>query len=158
MLRSVPVILLSARAGEESRIEGLAAGADDYLAKPFSARELTARISAHLELARVRREATAALSQSEQQLRLALDAAAMGTFLWDVATDRAESDSRMRSLFGLPAGSHAHAQAGPGVRDSSGRQGPIWAMPWLRRSTREEPGSYIRISGCGSRTAPTAGS
>lgn len=102
-LRSIPVILLSARAGEESRIEGLAAGADDYLAKPFSARELTARISAHLQLARVRREATAALSQSEQQLRLALDAASMGTFLWDVATDRAESDSRMRSLFGLPA-------------------------------------------------------
>ncbi len=104
VLRSVPVILLSARAGEESRIEGLAAGADDYLAKPFSARELTARIGAHLELARVRREATAALSQSEQQLRLALDAAAMGTFLWDVAADRAESDSRMLSLFGLPAG------------------------------------------------------
>ena len=105
LLRSIPVILLSARAGEESRIEGLTAGADDYLAKPFSARELTARISAHLELARVRREATAALSESEQQLRLALDAASMGTFLWDVATDRAESDARMLSLFGLPVGS-----------------------------------------------------
>ena len=41
---SIPVILLSARAGEESRIEGLAAGADDYLVKPFSARELLARV------------------------------------------------------------------------------------------------------------------
>ena len=102
-LRSIPVILLSARAGEESRIEGLAAGADDYLAKPFSARELMARISAHLELARVRREATAALRQGEQQLRLALDAASMGTFLWDVATDQTESDSRMLALFGLSA-------------------------------------------------------
>jgi PAS domain S-box-containing protein len=55
--RTVPVVLLSARAGEESRVEGLGAGADDYLAKPFSARELLARVNAHLELARVRREA-----------------------------------------------------------------------------------------------------
>jgi signal transduction histidine kinase len=57
--RTVPVILLSARAGEESRVEGLDAGADDYLIKPFSARELVARVNAHLELARLRREAVA---------------------------------------------------------------------------------------------------
>ncbi len=43
-LATIPVILLSARAGEESRIEGLDAGADDYLVKPFSARELVARV------------------------------------------------------------------------------------------------------------------
>ena len=55
--RTIPVILLSARAGEESRVEGLEAGADDYLVKPFSARELLARVGAHLEMARVRREA-----------------------------------------------------------------------------------------------------
>jgi signal transduction histidine kinase len=55
-LRDVPVVLLSARAGEETRVEGLDAGADDYLIKPFSARELLARVGARLELARVRRE------------------------------------------------------------------------------------------------------
>jgi signal transduction histidine kinase len=55
--RTLPVILLSARAGEEARVEGLDAGADDYLIKPFSARELVARVNTHLELARVRREA-----------------------------------------------------------------------------------------------------
>jgi PAS domain S-box-containing protein len=55
--RDVPVILLSARAGEESRIEGLDAGADDYLVKPFSARELLARVGAYLKLTRLRREA-----------------------------------------------------------------------------------------------------
>ena len=54
---SVPVILLSARAGEESHVEGLLAGADDYLLKPFSARELLARVSSRLDLARLRREA-----------------------------------------------------------------------------------------------------
>ncbi|HEU5089238.1 MAG TPA: ATP-binding protein, partial [Roseiflexaceae bacterium] len=53
-LQTVPVILLSARAGEEARVEGLAARADDYLTKPFSARELLARIAARLELARLR--------------------------------------------------------------------------------------------------------
>ncbi|PYX92122.1 MAG: hypothetical protein DMG71_18720, partial [Acidobacteria bacterium] len=52
-----PVILLSARAGEESRVEGLEQGADDYLVKPFTARELLARVGAHLAMARLRREA-----------------------------------------------------------------------------------------------------
>jgi signal transduction histidine kinase len=51
----LPVILLSARAGEESRIEGLQTGADDYLVKPFSARELIARVQVHLTLADLRR-------------------------------------------------------------------------------------------------------
>ena len=51
---SVPVVLVSARAGADSAIEGLDAGADDYLVKPFSARELVARVRANLELARLR--------------------------------------------------------------------------------------------------------
>jgi PAS domain S-box-containing protein len=50
-------------------VEGLEAGADDYLIKPFSARELIARVGAHLELARVRREAAAALRESEARFR-----------------------------------------------------------------------------------------
>jgi len=56
--RSLPVILLSARAGEESRIEGLDAGASDYLAKPFSARELVARVTAQIERSRARNESS----------------------------------------------------------------------------------------------------
>ena len=48
--RATPVLLLSARAGEEARVEGIGSGADDYLAKPFSARELLARVSARIEL------------------------------------------------------------------------------------------------------------
>jgi signal transduction histidine kinase len=47
---SIPVIMLSARAGEEAQIEGLEAGADDYLIKPFSARELIARVGTQLAL------------------------------------------------------------------------------------------------------------
>ncbi|MEC4814008.1 MAG: ATP-binding protein [Scytonema sp. PMC 1069.18] len=63
--REIPIILLSARAGEESRVEGLQAGADDYLIKPFSARELLARVEANLKMARLRKEVV----QREQQLR-----------------------------------------------------------------------------------------
>ncbi|MFY0566873.1 ATP-binding protein [Archangium lansingense] len=54
---TVPIILLSARAGEEATVEGLGAGADDYLTKPFSARELVARVGAALAIAQVRQEA-----------------------------------------------------------------------------------------------------
>jgi signal transduction histidine kinase len=55
--REVPIILLSARAGEESVIEGLKAGADDYLIKPFSAQELVSRVNGHLQMAQLRSEA-----------------------------------------------------------------------------------------------------
>jgi signal transduction histidine kinase len=53
--RHIPVMLLSARAGEEARVEGFEAGADDYIVKPFTARELVARVHAQLLRARIRR-------------------------------------------------------------------------------------------------------
>jgi len=62
-LSGTPVILLSARAGEESRVEGLHAGADDYMVKPFTARELKARIATHVKMAELRR-------QTERERRL----------------------------------------------------------------------------------------
>ena len=64
-LASTPVILLSARAGEESRVEGLQADADDYLVKPFSARELLARVATHVKMANLRRET----AEREERLR-----------------------------------------------------------------------------------------
>ncbi|WP_305787220.1 chemotaxis protein CheB [Symbioplanes lichenis] len=54
-LASTPVVLLTARAGEAAAVDGLLAGADDYIVKPFSARELVARVGGQLELTRVRR-------------------------------------------------------------------------------------------------------
>ncbi len=74
-LHTLPAILLSARAGEEARIEGLGAGADDYLIKPFTARELLARVAALIELDLARRS-------GEQQLHLFLAHARM--FTWEI--------------------------------------------------------------------------
>ena len=67
--RTIPVVLLSARAGEESAVGGLEAGADDYLIKPFTARELLARVSAHLSMRRRRLEAQSALKESQSTLQ-----------------------------------------------------------------------------------------
>ena len=64
--RSIPLILLSARAGEEAVVEGLENGADDYLVKPFSGRELITRVRSHLDVASMR---TRALRSSEMRLR-----------------------------------------------------------------------------------------
>ena len=76
--RTVPVILLSARAGEESRVEGMGAGADDYLTKPFSARELLARVESHINLQRERQRSAETLEHLmllEQQARTSAELA-----------------------------------------------------------------------------------
>ena len=83
--RTLPVVMLSARAGEEARIEGLNAGADDYLIKPFSARELQARVAAHLETVRLRKEAEQNLRDSELRFRAMADTAPAMLWVTDPA-------------------------------------------------------------------------
>lgn len=73
----VPVVLLSARAGPEASIEGLHAGADDYLVKPFGSGELLARVETNIALARLRNRHTrwrAALIDSLQEAFFVCDA------------------------------------------------------------------------------------
>jgi len=67
-LHDIPCVLLSARAGEEAKVEAIDAGADDYLVKPFSARELVSRIAARLEVAHAHAEARAARARLHAQL------------------------------------------------------------------------------------------
>jgi signal transduction histidine kinase/DNA-binding response OmpR family regulator/serine phosphatase RsbU (regulator of sigma subunit)/anti-sigma regulatory factor (Ser/Thr protein kinase) len=81
----IPVVMLSARAGEEATVEGLEAGADDYLVKPFSARELLARVRANLELDRVRRRRDE-LERNRQLLDQAQRLAGVGSWEVDLAS------------------------------------------------------------------------
>jgi len=67
-LRGIPIILLSARAGEEESARGLAAGANDYIAKPFSARDLLVRVASALATARAARERAEVEAQQRANL------------------------------------------------------------------------------------------
>ena len=108
-LSATPVVMLSARAGEEAKVEGLEAGADDYLTKPFVARELLARVNANIQLADMRREANRAIFQSEQRylltqdrLSLALSTGRVGVFEWDTEEDRLIVLGPLARSFGVP--------------------------------------------------------
>ena len=79
--QELPVVILSARAGEQASIEGLAAGADDYLPKPFSGRELLARVRSHLELSLARREASAGVRSERALLEQTLQQLPVGVLL-----------------------------------------------------------------------------
>ncbi|MBV8820429.1 MAG: response regulator [Acidobacteriaceae bacterium] len=98
--KTLPIILLSARAGEESRVEGLDGGADDYLAKPFTARELLARVDAHLSLARMRRQVNEARQVSEARLGLVLQSTNMVAWEWDPVEDVLTCTGDFKRVFG----------------------------------------------------------
>ena len=92
--KALPVILLSARAGEEAKVDALGAGADDYIVKPFTARELLARIDAHLKIASVRGEVMESLRESEERYR------AFVTTTSDIVYRMSPDWSEMRNLHG----------------------------------------------------------
>ena len=84
-LRLLPVMLLSARAGEEAKVEGLQAGADDYLVKPFSANELLARVRTQVALGRERRQMERDARAREAHVRALIDASP--SMLWTTDND-----------------------------------------------------------------------
>jgi PAS domain S-box-containing protein len=98
--RGLPILMLSARAGEESRVEGMEAGADDYLVKPFSARELLARVGAHLQMAGLRREAAAALRASHARFEALVNVAPVGIYLVDADLRIVQVNPKARPVFG----------------------------------------------------------
>lgn len=126
-LKDTPVILLSARAGEDAKVEGIQSGADDYLSKPFSARELTARVETNLRLAETRKETARLLREEAEILELLnkvgntvaaeidlekavqavtdiatqLSGAAFGAFFYNVLNDLGESYT-LYTLSGAP--------------------------------------------------------
>jgi signal transduction histidine kinase len=104
---SLPVLLLSARAGEEASIEGLGSGADDYLVKPFSAGELLARVRTHVELQRTRRAWIAELERANRELE---------AFSYSVSHDLR---TPLRAIHGF---SHALAEDCAAQLDATGQQ------------------------------------
>jgi PAS domain S-box-containing protein len=134
-LREIPVLLLSARAGEEAKVEGFAAGANDYLIKPFSARELVARVRANLDLAALRRESGEALRRLNQSLERQVA---------DRTADLSEKEARLRTIFGtsysyqgfmttdgtvLDANATSLAGINAELKDVVGK--PFWEAPWF---------------------------
>jgi len=120
--RDVPIILLSARAGEEARIEGLQARADDYLVKPFSARELLARIEGRLELTRLRARAMQQEQAAREQLESLFKEAPAAICLFSgpehvfvLANPRYAALSGGRALVGRPIREALPELAGQGV-------------------------------------------
>lgn len=87
-LRTIPILLLSARAGEEARIEGASQSADDYLTKPFSARELLARVALHLRLARARKDNAEAAERQQLFIERVVHATPDIIFVYDLGAKR----------------------------------------------------------------------
>ena len=103
VLSVVPIILLSARAGEEARLEGIHQGADDYLVKPFSARELLVRVGSLLQSQELRRRALEAQRESEQSFRLLFESMDEGYCIIEVFFDAHDRPLDFRFLEVNPA-------------------------------------------------------
>jgi len=127
----IPVVMLSARAGEEARIEGVEAGADDYLIKPFTARELLARVEAQLKMARLRKNA------AEQEASLTREIHRTRQFAWETLEHLPDAfctfDRDFRVTYLNPAAAQLSAASnGPRVGDV------VWdAYPILLGTTVE---------------------
>ncbi|MGE3539744.1 MAG: ATP-binding protein [Candidatus Tectimicrobiota bacterium] len=103
--QTLPVILLSARAGEEARIEGLAAGADAYLVKPFQARELLAQVEAHIQMGRLRAYVAQewhALTELFQQAPVPIAVLRGGDLVYDLANPAYLQVVGAHALLGQP--------------------------------------------------------
>ena len=86
-MSNIPVMLLSARAGEESRIEGYDLGADDYLVKPFSAKELIARVNAQIKISKTRSHLNRLLRQVFEQTPAAITIIKRENYLVEFANE-----------------------------------------------------------------------
>ena len=107
-LGSLPVILLSARAGDEAKVEGLNAGADDYLTMPFSAQELLARVNTNITMARLRREIAAEVELQKARLQAVLDTVPVAVwFTFDNQGLNVTGNRRAAEMLRLPETANA---------------------------------------------------
>ena len=134
--RHIPVILVSARAGEEAVVDGLEAGADDYLLKPFSARELVTRVRALFEAMRSR---TGALRASETRFQRLAESGIIGITVSDASGRILEANDAFLRMVGC---SRQEVLAGDATWELSG---PTERCP--RASARAWESEYRRKDG-----------
>jgi len=125
---SIPVIMLSARAGEEARSEGMEAGADDYLVKPFTARELMARVGSHITMHKMRTRLTAQEHEqrlkaeaAEKQYRMILESISEGFLFLDHQWTIQYINDQAAAMIGRTSGEVTERNlwdAFPGLEDS----------------------------------------
>ena len=138
----IPVVLLSARAGEEARIQGIDTGADDYLTKPFSARELLARISSQLRIADARKRTEDQLRNLFLQAPLAISIVRGPEYIVEIANekqlalwDRTQEEVLNKPVFEILP--EAKGQGFEQILDSVYKTGQRFVSP-------ESPVSFIR--------------
>jgi signal transduction histidine kinase/CheY-like chemotaxis protein len=141
--RTIPIILLSARAGEESSVEGLARGADDYLIKPFTARELLARVDAHLSMQSRREEAERALKESQETLQSFYDSSPLWMGVVELDGGGIVTIYRNTAAANFFADVAENANASTGSSQGSGAEiGRDWLEHYLKS---KEDGCPIRF-------------
>lgn len=141
----LPVILLSARAGDEAKVEGLGAGADDYLTKPFSARELLARVNTNIAMAKMRRETAAEVEAQRAQLQTVLATVPSAVwFTYDADVRTVIRNRRAAELLRMPLAANLALSTSGRQRPEhfrfyqNGSEVPMDLLP-LRRAARNEP-------------------
>ncbi|GJJ11735.1 hypothetical protein Clacol_005973 [Clathrus columnatus] len=96
----VPIIFLTAKAGEESRVDGLLSGADDYIAKPFQGRELVARVHLQMQLGKRRAELEARFEERQREIQILSDNSPIGIVRTDPNGSIIYSNPRWDELTG----------------------------------------------------------
>ncbi|KAG8934383.1 hypothetical protein FRC01_003340 [Tulasnella sp. 417] len=98
-----PVILLTARAGEEARVEGLTSGADDYISKPFKTQELVARVHLHLNLGKRKRELLNLFEERTKEIKIVSDLSPVGIFRTDNQGEMTYTNRRWHEITDYPS-------------------------------------------------------
>ncbi|KAG8887667.1 hypothetical protein FRB98_009229 [Tulasnella sp. 332] len=102
-LELIPVIILTARAGDEARVEGLLSGADDYISKPFKSRELVARAHLHMQIGKRKIQMQRAFDARTQELQILSDLSPVGIFRTDNQGNVTYTNRRWHELTEYPA-------------------------------------------------------
>ncbi|KAG8829690.1 hypothetical protein FRC17_006185, partial [Serendipita sp. 399] len=104
LLRSIPIILLTARAADSNRAEGMMSGADDFVSKPFSSRELLARANLQVQLGKRRKEMDARFLERTKELQILSDLSPAGLFRLDNELNMVLCNDRFLELSGVSLG------------------------------------------------------